>query len=445
MKLKQKQADGSFVEVEVDPIEAIKGAISEGVKPLEDSIKSLETKIGETDTSAKAIDARLKKIEALPALTKRETAAMGSSDRYKGYRIDNQMREIRHFASKNPDKFQVFSEPEKADEYVKFMIDLSRALTSKNPADHADYHKRLAEYVEKSGDPIVKAAYAEGAGSTGGYLVPTEYLWDMIQLARSRTFALDYCRIVPMGTNVLVLPSEASLPTVAWTAEAVAATESEGTFGQITLTAKRLDAFSVVSNEQLADSAMDLVGILTEQFGYAQALELDNQVLNGTGAPFSGVLGAACGNSVVLAATSTNFSAQIADNYANAIFQLNEADAANAKWIINRISKFYLRTLKDTQGRPIFAPPGSATPGTIYEIPYVVSEKMTNTSAVSTGFAVLGDWKKMLIGRRLGFGSLDVDPYGLFTASQTRFRLASRWAFSFGRASAFCRIITAAS
>lgn len=445
MKMKVKQADGTFKEVDVEAIDAIKGAVQEGVKPLESKIATLEEANAKAIEENAALKEKVSKLENAPVF-QAKNVYVGSSERYLGYKVDKQMRDIRHIASKSPERFDVFSNPEKTDDYVKFMIDLTKALKSKNPADHARFQKRLEEYVEKNqDDPVIKAAYAEGATTTGGYLVPTEYLWDMVQLARSRTFALDLCRVIPMGSNQMLVPTEATLPSVAWTAEAVAATESEGTFGQGTLTAKRLDAFATASNEQLADSALDMVGILTEQFGYAAALELDNQVLNGTGSPVSGVLTAACGNSVVLGTGSTNFSAQIADNYSNAIYSLSESDTANAQFIINRISKHYLRVLKDSQGRFIFANPGQGVPGAIWEYPYRVSEKITSASAVSTAFAVFGDFQKFFIGRRLGFSSLDVDPYGLFTSNSTRFRLASRWAFLMARSSAFCRILTSAS
>ena len=49
------------------------------------------------------------------------------------------------------------------------------------------------------------------------------------------------------------------------------------------------------------------------------------------------------------------------------------------------------------------------------------------------------------LGRRLQSMTLDLDPYGLFTNYQTRFRIVNRWGMSIGLPGGFCRIVTAAS
>jgi HK97 family phage major capsid protein len=268
----------------------------------------------------------------------------------------------------------------------------------------------------------------------------------MIMLARERTFAQQECTILPMGSNSLKVPSELTGVSVTWDDEAGAIDESEGTFGQVTLTAKRMNAYSLISNEMLADSQIDIVGLLADQFGYAGALELDNEIINGNGTKLmSGVTTAAAGYSVVLASGSTNFSAQTAINYSDAIYRLAEADAANAKFKINRISSHYLRSLRDDNGQHIYVQPAAGNPGTIWGTPAKQCERITSTSAVSTAFAVLGDWKGVYLGRRMAFGSLDVDPYGAFLTYQTRYRFVSRWAGALSRSTKFVRMITAGS
>lgn len=120
---------------------------------------------------------------------------------------------------------------------------------------------------------------------------------------------MQKCTVLNMSSKQLVLPAESSIVTTSWTDEAGTISASNPTFGQVTLTAKKLAGLTEgVSNELLMDSAIDIVGMLTEQFMYAIGQELDNQVLNGTGNPCSGVLTAASGFSVVMGAGSTNFS-----------------------------------------------------------------------------------------------------------------------------------------
>jgi len=290
-----------------------------------------------------------------------------------------------------------------------------------------------------------KAQMQEGTDSEGGYLVPDEYAWEIAKLARAKSFALNQCTVLNMGTDTLKLPAEASLVSVAWTAEEGGITESEPTFGQVQLTAKRLDGYAKVTNELLQDSNIDIVGLLTEQFAYAVGLELDNQVLNGTGDPVSGVLTAKAGYSVVMGSGETNFSSISADDLSNMIAQIDEGYDDNLLFIFNKLIMHYIRTLKDDNNNYIYAKPGNGVPGTVWEIPYFQSAKAPKTTGANTAFVVLGNFKYFYIGRRVGSMSLDIDPYGLFTTYATRFRIVTRWGLAVAMAKAFCRLLTAAS
>ena len=307
--------------------------------------------------------------------------------------------------------------------------------------------KFLAEC--EAGDIIGKTALAEGTTTTGGYLVPTEYQWELILLSRDKTWALQNCSIVNMGTNDLRLPTESALATVAWTGEASAATESEPTVGQVQLTARRLDAYAITSNELLQDAYVDVAGMLANQFSYGINLELDNQVLNGTGnnagsGIMSGILTAAAGFSVVFGTGSAAFSCLTADNLSNAAQSLDEGYIPGAKFVFNKLIMHYIRTAKDANGRYIFAAPGNGVPGTIWEYPYIVSSKGPKTTGATTAFVAFANFQYIYIGRRVGAMALEVDPYGLFTQNQTRFRVVSRWAGKIAQANAVCRIITSA-
>lgn len=438
MKVKQKQADGSFIEVEMDPIEAVKAAVQEGVKPLEQKIANLETANGTLSNENKSLKEKVEKIEKMPAFAERAASFIRSKE-FLGVALKGQGIAVRSKAHADKShNYEAFTSDEQFEEYQKFMLAVKLATFDKNP-------EALA-WLFKHNEACKKTAYAEGSNAAGGYLVAPEYLWDMVMLARERTFALQECTVLPMGSNSLKVPTELTGVSVAWDDEAGAVDESEGTFGQVSLTAKRMNAYSKISNEMLADSAIDIVSLLTDQFGYAAALELDNEVLNGDGTKLmSGVLTAAAGYSVVLATGSTNFSAQTAINYSDMMYRLAEADAAVARFKVNRISTHYLRTLRDANGNFIWASPASGQPGTIWGAPYRVSERITSTSAVSTAFAAFGDWKKVYLGRRLAFASLDVDPYSGFLTYQTNYRLVSRWAGAIARATAFVRGVTAAS
>lgn len=430
-------------------IQVLKTAVSDAMKPVADSVKDLGTKVTTIETATADLKTRLEKIERTPIVDKNINVNTKTSERFMGYRISKQFARFRGQAKDNPD-FEKINSDEEIDKYSKFMIALLKA--SKDHDQEAkqylnDFYKEyVAEILADNPALAIAKTSLYGGSGTGAYLVPDEYLWDMCMLARNNTFALRECSVIPMNSDQLYVPAELTLASVTWTTKDTGTlTAGEPTFAQVSLAATRLDGIATLSNELLNDSAMDVVSMLSEQFGYAVAYELDNQVLSGTGTPVSGLTTATCGYSVVMSATSTNFSALTADILSEAIYKLESGDTINARFIINRIGMHYARTLKDSNGAPIWAQPAGPQPATIWGFPYFQSEKITNTSAVSTALAVFGNFKKYYIGRRLAAGSLEVDPYGLFTTYQTRFRMVSRWALALGRSTAFVRVITAAA
>jgi HK97 family phage major capsid protein len=405
----------------------IKTAVEEGVKPLQTSVEKATTDI-------KAIADRVAKIEALP-LNKLGVFSVNTiASEYKGYKLAEQGRVIRDIALRNPTRFKALADEGKANEFCKWMIAVTKALKG-----DLDARAELKEIY-------AKAQMQEDTAAEGGYLVPQEYEWDMVQLARAASFALNECSVINMTRDIINLPSEATLVSVAWTAEESAATETEPTFGQVQLNARRLDGFGKVTNELLQDSAIDIVSILAEQFSYAIGQELDNQVLNGTGTPCSGVLTSAVGTDVKFASTQTNFSEVTATYLSQLIYSLNSGYLAGARFIINRLGLHYVRTLKDSQNRPIFADIGGGTiPPTIYGFPYFMSEKITNTTAAETAYIAFGQFKKFYIGRRIGASAIDLDPYTYFKENATQFRYITRWGMKIGNSAAFARALTATS
>ncbi len=235
---------------------------------------------------------------------------------------------------------------------------------------------------------------------------------------------------------------------VAWTDEAGSITAFNPTFGQVTLTAKKLAGLtSAISSELLSDTAIDIVGLLVEQFMYAIGQELDNQVLNGTGSPVSGILSAAAGYSVVLGTGSTSFSAIGANDVRSMIRKLSSADAALAKFIYSKDIQFYLDTLKDSNGRYIYREPAGDRPAALWNRPIIESAKAPaeSASAVSTAFIALAFLKYFYIGRRMGAMAFASDPYTNFATDEVRFRVLTRWALAMARSTAFVRAITAAA
>ena len=373
------------------------------------------------------MDLRLKKIEALP-LEKFTAPSIISSSKFLGYNLNHQGSLIKE-RTIGKAEFSSFNKEENVNSFAKWLIAVVQGK-GKNPSTEAK--QALLE---------MKANLAEGAAGTGGDLVPDEYQWDMIALARSKSYFLQLASVVPMTSDVMYLPTEATLSTMHWHSEAATISASEPTFSHVTLTAKKATCFATSSNELLQDSRIDIVSILTEQFAYGIGLDIDNQALNGTGVPTSGLLcsGVLTTNVVILAGSMSTITPA---KLSMAIYKLSEGDLANARFMINRLGMHYVRSLTDTTGQLVMQPLSLGIPSAIYGFPYVMSENIANTDGTAKDIGIFGDFKKYYIGRRIGAMALEVDPYGAFASDETRFRMISRWGFAVGRQSAFCKIIT---
>lgn len=400
------------------------------------------------EKSAKERDeiiARIKKIEETPTI-KTRLAIPGkenqSTEVFLGHRVDKQLRDIfvgqRCEKAKdlvvNPKLFPIMADADKQEHYAKHLLMIMKAARGDFQAQ-----QKYSEWKEK-------AALNEGTNAQGGYLVPEEYADEIIAFARLSSFALQNCRIWPMGSDTLHVPTENTKVSVAWKGEAVAAGQTEPTLGEIELVANKLTAYSIASKELLDDANVDVVSYLTEIFAEANGQELDNQVLNGTGSPVSGILTAAAGKSVVMTTGNAAFSSISGDNLLDMIDEIDQQAEDGAQFLFHKNIMTYIRKLKDSQNQYLFAPVAGGVPGNIWDYPYIRTPKgpAKGDSGASTAFVAFGNLKYFALGRRMAPMALELDPYGKFLENQVRFKTVSRWGFGF-YPNAFCRLVTAAS
>lgn len=287
-------------------------------------------------------------------------------------------------------------------------------------------------------------AMQEDTPAEGGYLVPEEHEPIVLRIPE-RGVIEPRCRVIPMTSKSKNIPDETAGVTTYWVAEEGSITESQPTLGQVQITAKKQAGLVTVSNELLEDSSPNVETYLGEIFTEAMMLEFDNQLLNGTGDPVSGVLTAKAGYSVVLDSGSTSFSAIGFEKLSEAISKLSPLVLADAVFVLHPDVLHYVRILKDDQNRPIWTPAGQG-PGQLYGHSIVESTKMPGAgdSGSDTAFIVFGNFRGFVKGNRRSL-TVAVDPYGHFEKSQTRIRWTRRLALCVAQPKLFCRILTAGS
>lgn len=295
----------------------------------------------------------------------------------------------------------------------------------------------------------IKADMQEGTDSEGGYLVPTIQRFELLAYARENSVALSRGTHIPMTSSSMTIPRELTKVSVAIDAEEGAVDESNPTFDNVTLTAKRYNAYSTSSNELIQDAANQggVAGMLLDQFIEALGQKIDSAVFIGTGDPMSGIFIGGAGFSAVFGTGSTAFSELIETDLREAVRDVPKKDRNGAIWMMNdEILWDYVRGLKTTTGEYLFAETrmGGPAPDSIwgYDVVHVEVAPGTSDSAANTGFIAFGNPKGIYIGDRLTNMELLVDPYSDLANYQTRFFFVTRWATVLGLPKVFSRIVT---
>lgn len=245
-------------------------------------------------------------------------------------------------------------------------------------------------------------AMTEGQDVEGGYLVPEEFRAEIIRLIPRFGILRRFARRIPMTTEILRVPRQTAGVSITWPGESRAGTARKPSLGQVVLQAKKAMGLATLSNELLADAGVDVIAYLQEIFAEAFAEEEDNQLWNGTGAPFVGVLKDPDVKSLSMAATKTAFSQVTIDNLYDLFDQVEEEADADAQFYFHKNIITILRKLKDNNGQYLWSPAAQGNPGTIMGIPYATSKKLPGTaqSAPNTPFIVYGNLRHVLLGDR---------------------------------------------
>lgn len=193
---------------------------------------------------------------------------------------------------------------------------------------------------------VYKAALAEGVGSTGGYLVPTEFnamlegrISDLSVLRRAGATVVNMgsrTREVPV-LDIETAPSAGDTAfaggvTASWTEEAAAISETEPVFRLVTLVAHKLAAYSLASSEVRDDAAESIDGILATAFARAIASKENYAFFrgDGVGKPLGILTGSA-----KISATRSGASAVAVGDIAQMMSDLLPESWGTAAWFCN--------------------------------------------------------------------------------------------------------------
>lgn len=397
----------------------VKTAIKESVEAGNEELK---TQIETQTKTVEELTEKVKTLEERPIVDKGVGIIIPKF--YRGRKLSKQFEAGR----------EVLKDDAMAEIISRTVIDLAEAGLKKQQIDFAATAEAHLKAI---------APNNETGAESGGNLVLDEFDDVITQLARENSVMIPLVDNVSVGmTDTLKINSQSRSPVLSWDNEGTVTATSAG-YGQDSISIKRLSGYVSITNELLADNVYDIVGDITNQFGYGLGQELDKQILSGTGSPVSGVTTAAAGYSVVMTRTGSEaFSSVTGDDYSLAIEALTTVDSANGTFVLGKKAAHYVRTLKDTAGNPVYQAVAGPNLATIFGSSFVIANNITSTSAAATAYAAFGDWKQFILANRMGNLELFVDPYSDSVSYNTRFIYATRKGLGYRRANAFVRLMT---
>lgn len=134
-----------------------------------------------------------------------------------------------------------------------------------------------ADDVQWCKDHGVEArALGENANSTGGALVPQEFAARVIRLVENYgTFASSPVEKVTMTRDTMIIPKRVTGTTAYFIGEGVAVQESQPSYANVQLVARKLAVSSRMSSEVVEDSLISLADSLAAEFATSLSFQID--------------------------------------------------------------------------------------------------------------------------------------------------------------------------
>lgn len=305
-----------------------------------------------------------------------------------------------------------------------------------------------------------KKTMSEGIDSAGGFLVPEEVATDIDRVVSNFGLIRRLGRKIPMNRDIMNMPTLGTGPTVTWPGEGNAGSDGSPVFSSVKMNAKTAIGLSPMTNELLEDANVETIDVVVDLFAEALAGEEDNQAFTGTGSPFTGLLTSSDVNIVTAPTGHDTFAECDLDDYRDLISQIGETALPGSVWIMHKSVWGLVQKLKEnSQHVSSFQNPlvsgkpegGLLMPaGFLWGYPVYTSDKMPSTTAVSTKFAIFGNFKHFYFGDRKQM-TMDISKEATvgsinsFASNYSILRVLERVSLNIGVPTAFSVLKTAAS
>ena len=135
------------------------------------------------------------------------------------------------------------------------------------------------------------AAQSVGTDDKGGFSVPTPLASELINLVEDYGVARSVCRRIVMGAMTWSVPKLVGHSTIYYPAEAAPITESDLTFAQVSLTAKKMAGLVKMSTEISEDSLISMTDTIVRDLAWGFAKAEDENLFTGGSILANGIEG----------------------------------------------------------------------------------------------------------------------------------------------------------
>ena len=250
-------------------------------------------------------------------------------------------------------------------------------------------------------DSVIRNALQIGTDTEGGYLVPDEFERTLVEALDDENIFRRLANVITTSSGDRKIPVVASKGTASWIDEEGAITESDDSFGQVSIGAYKLGTMIKVSEELLNDSVFNLETYISKEFARRIGNKEEDAFFtgDGSGKP-TGILAATGG--AQLGVTAASATAISIDEVLDLFYSLKASYRNKAVFVMNDATVKAIRKLKDGQGQYLWQPSLQAgTPDTILNRPLYTSAYVPAIAA-TTKSIVFGDFSYYWVADRQG-------------------------------------------
>ena len=243
----------------------------------------------------------------------------------------------------------------------------------------------------------------------GGYLIPQIYMDEVIERLYPKTVVFELgARRVPMPNGNLNIPKMTSGTRATWGGEARRIAKTQPTFGNVKLSAKRLEAIVPQTRELLMSTNYSADALFASDLTRRMQLGMDFGAMFGTGGEFQ-PLGIANNKAIEKVDATALSNAALADSngkitadfpvWLEAKVLSKNVDDVSLGWTFNAAVEGYLKNLKTTTGEYIYREEMAG--GNLLGYPYKRSNQIPTDSNGKTSI-IFGNWADLLAGEQAG-------------------------------------------